>query len=340
MSRFGFTRMSSQQTDLSHGHDIMENAGACRVAIIGAGYTAREHLKAFRDVPGVTLAGIFSRTRDRAEKLALEYGVPNVYGSVPELYERTRADLAVVTVSETSAKAISQACFEFPWTILMEKPPGINLAESKEIYESATRLGRSVLVALNRRFYSSTLAARKSLNELEGTRYIHVQDQQDHSKDPGPHHSQIVRDNWMYANSIHVIDLMRAFGRGDIIRVQSIYRWNRTEPGVVLATVEFQSGDHGQYEGIWNGPGPWSVSVTAPQIRWEMRPLEQATYQLVGTRTRETVDIHSWDNSFKPGFRIQAQMAVNSALGFSSESVTLAESVKSMELISQIFEVG
>ncbi len=44
----------------------------CKVAFVGAGYMGTEHAKAFADVPGVELSGIFSRTRERAEKLAKE----------------------------------------------------------------------------------------------------------------------------------------------------------------------------------------------------------------------------------------------------------------------------
>ena len=49
---------------------------------------AREHLRAFRDVPGVRLAGIHSRTRARAEALAAEFGVALVADSVAELHAK------------------------------------------------------------------------------------------------------------------------------------------------------------------------------------------------------------------------------------------------------------
>ncbi len=52
----------------------------CRVAVVGAGGMAREHLRAFGDVPGVALAGIHSRTRVRDEALAAEFEVPAVAG--------------------------------------------------------------------------------------------------------------------------------------------------------------------------------------------------------------------------------------------------------------------
>ena len=41
-----------------------------RIAFVGAGGMAREHGRAFRDIPGVILSGIHSRTRAKAEALA------------------------------------------------------------------------------------------------------------------------------------------------------------------------------------------------------------------------------------------------------------------------------
>ena len=44
-----------------------------KVAFVGAGYMAEEHMRAFAGLPGVIIAGIHSRTRARAEKLAASH---------------------------------------------------------------------------------------------------------------------------------------------------------------------------------------------------------------------------------------------------------------------------
>jgi predicted dehydrogenase len=99
----------------------------CRVAFVGAGSMAREHIRAFADVPGVVLSGIQSRTKARAEALAAELGVGLVCDSIEELHERTHAHLVVVSVPELSANDVSRRCFAFPWTALLEKPAGYDL---------------------------------------------------------------------------------------------------------------------------------------------------------------------------------------------------------------------
>lgn len=307
------------------------------MAIVGAGSMAREHAKAFAAVPNVVLAGIHSRTRAKAEALAKEVGIATVSDSIDELFEKTRADLVVVTVFEISMREVATACFDFPWTVFLEKPAGYDVDDAQAIRSAATAKESRVFVALNRRFLTSTRAALADLATRAEKRFIQVQDQQslDVAKSIG--HPDVVVQNWMFANSLHLVDYLRAFGRGPVTKVSTIAPWNPREPGIVLARVDFESGDLGLYEGIWNGPGPWAVQITTPTRRWEMRPLEEATFQDGGERKRHPVELHAWDRAFKPGFRLQAEHAVAAALGKPSDCPSLDESLESMSLVAKIF---
>ncbi len=318
----------------------MEPLKQCKVAIIGAGYTAREHIKAFADVPGVSIAGIHSRTRSKAEALAKEYSIPVVCDSIDELHEKTKADLVVVAVVELSMRTVSTACFEYPWTALLEKPAGYNIADAKGIREAAEKNNAKVFVAFNRRSYSSTQVAKKDLSFLDAPRFIKVQDQQDQKAALASGKPQIIVDNWMYANSVHLVDYFRVFGRGRIIKVEAIVPWDIDKPGLVISKIIFDSGDLGIYEGIWDGPGPWGVTINTPPRRWELRPLEQASFQNRGERKLNPVGQHVWDCSFKPGFRLQAEQAVAAALGRKTELATLADAFDTMLLVRDIFNAG
>lgn len=310
---------------------------AVRVAFVGAGVTASAHVKAFRDVPGVKLAGIWNRTQARAEAVATAHGIPLVCGSVDELYTRTRADLVVMAVLEPAANAIAKKCFEFPWTVLMEKPPGLNLHDALEIKSAAAFQKRKVFVALNRRFLSSTQAAARDLATNVGTRFIQVQDQQDITALGVYNYPPVVVQNWMYANSIHLVDYLRFFGRGDVRRVRTVLPWVQAHPGVVAAVVDFTSGDIGLYTALWNGPGPWTVTVSTATRRWEMRPLEQAQFQNRNVRELEPVEISEFDKAFKPGFRLQAEEVLRSIRNEPSGSPTIDDAVQTMELIARIY---
>lgn len=307
------------------------------IAVVGAGSMAREHLRAFADVPGVELAGLFSRTREKAERLAAEFGIGVVAGGVDELFERTAAGLVVVTVSGEAMRDAALACMVHPWTLLLEKPPGLDVAEAEEIRRAAAAAGRTVLVGLNRRFLSSTQAVLDDLADVAGRRSIVVQDQEDQAAARAAGFHPRVVETWRHANAIHTIDYLRCFGRGEVTAVRTIEPWRPEAPGIVLAKVEFAGGDVGLYEGIWNGPGPWAVAVSTPTRRWELRPLEQAAVQRAGERKSTPAPRHEWDERFKPGLRRQAEEASAAALGRPHRAVTLDDGLATMRLIDAIF---
>jgi predicted dehydrogenase len=147
----------------------------------------------------------------------------------------------------------------------------------------------------------------------------------------------VVVENWMYANSIHVIDYLIAFGRGGVKSVDVIRPWAGEASNVVLAKIDFHSGDVGLYEGIWQGPGPWAVTVSTPAKRWEFRPLENAVFQVRGERRLQPTEPHPWDKQFKSGFRRQAEEVVRALGGQPSQAPTLEQSLDTMRLIAAIF---
>lgn len=307
------------------------------VAFVGAGGMAREHIRAFADVPGVRCVGIHSRTRDKAQALADELGLAHVCDSVAELFEETQAQLVVMAVPELAANAVARQCFEHDWAMLAEKPLGYNLTDARDIQQAADAKNRHVFVGLNRRFLSSTQAALKDLSEREGKRFIQVHDAQSQDIARQVGHPQEIIDTWMFANSIHLVDYLCAFGRGKIEDVTRGITWNGGDTCAVVATVRFDSGDVGVYQAVWGGPGPWMTTVTTPSRRWEMRPLEQASYQNDGERVLHPVEVDAWDQDFKPGFRLQAEHVIRALRGQASDAVTLEQAMVTMELIDTLY---
>ena len=57
----------------------MASTSALRVAFVGAGYMALEHLRAFAACPEVELVGIHSRSTHRAEALTRTFPGLNVF---------------------------------------------------------------------------------------------------------------------------------------------------------------------------------------------------------------------------------------------------------------------
>ena len=311
-----------------------------KVAIIGAGSMAREHIKAFTNISGVQVVGIQSRTLYKAQALAKEFEIPKVVTDLKNLYIETKADIVVVVVNIMSMLEVSREVFKYSWLCLFEKPVGLNYAESVMIHELAVSHKAKCFVGLNRRHYSSTKTVLEDLQLNQEKRVVNVFDQEDPfialHEDKQP---TLVVKNWMYANSIHMIDYFRVLCRGKIESITPLVNWNPKSPSLVVAKIDFSSGDIGIYQAVWNSPGPWAVTVTTHAKRWEMRPLEQASYQMHGTRKIELVPKDEWDNAFKAGFRLQAEETIKAFKGLTHSLPTLEDSLETMSLIKAIYEI-
>ncbi|NMM45575.1 Gfo/Idh/MocA family oxidoreductase [Rhodospirillaceae bacterium KN72] len=308
-----------------------------KVAFAGAGYMASEHAKAFSDIDGVQLVGVVGRSADRARQFAEANGIPAMFETITALYEQARPDILVVAVDEVALKSILAEAAPFDWTIMAEKPLGVNVDEADEIAAFMEKGSARLYVAMNRRLMGSTLSCMADVDSRDELRFIKVQDQQSYAEARDSGKPEVVVRNYMYANSIHLVDYLLTFGRGAVVSVTPIFSWEADSPGVVAASVEFSSGDRGLYEAIWNGPGPWAVSVSTPARRWEMRPLEQAAYQDAGQRRLVAVDADSRDTDFKPGLRLMADEAVRAATGDETALVPMAEAIRTMRLVAAIY---
>lgn len=313
---------------------------ACRVAFVGGGSMTAEHAKAFSGLPGVELVGIHNRTLEKAEAIGKAHGIKKVYDSLEVMLETAKPDLVVLAVYETAILEIATRILRYPVALFMEKPMGLDLREARLLQSLAHDNGRSVWVGLNRRAFGSTRAALRDLDENPGPRFIHVQDQQSLETARVIGHAEPVVKNWMYANSIHLVDYLVTFGRGKIVSVDVLQPWRPDAPSVVVAHVTFSSGDAGIYQAIWNGPGPWACTVSAPHRRWELRPLEKAAFQNANERAINEVSPVAEDADYKPGFRQQAENVLRAWNGAESDAVTLDVALLTTELTARIYGLG
>lgn len=309
-----------------------------KIAFIGAGYMCEEHMKCFSDIDQIEIIGIYSKTINKAKKLISQYNKEgNTYNSIKELYENTKADLVVISVPELATKEICLEAFNYPWICLVEKPVGYNYEESIIIAKEARIKNRIVFVALNRRMYSSTQIILDQITNSNEQRLIHVYDQEDTNAALLSGQPELVVKNWMFANSIHMVDYFSFLGRGEITSIEPIIKWNSGKSPFVMTKIYYNSGDIGIYEAIWNAPGPWAVTITTKSKRWELRPLEKSYTQAYGSRSSRMNEESEWDTKFKPGLRLQAEECIKAIVGKRNKLVNIHEAFKTMDLIDKIY---
>ena len=70
-----------------------------KIAIIGAGNMADEHLKSLSSYKNVKFVGIYNRSKSNAKKLIKKYKILDYYSDIKKMYKTTKADGVVVALS-------------------------------------------------------------------------------------------------------------------------------------------------------------------------------------------------------------------------------------------------
>lgn len=315
-----------------------------KCAIIGAGRIALEHLRVFSAIESVDVVGLVGRTKKTANTLAGQFNIP-VFNSLANLWQATAPDLVVICVNTPLLAQVIADVVDYPWAILMEKPPGINLTDTLYIRELIG--SHQAYVAFNRRYLGSTTQVNAALKkDLDGPRFITITDQQNISefiKIEGK--ERIEAYNLMYANSIHLIDYFYSLARAEIIDVRPLTAFDPETTLCHIAHLTYANGDQGLYSCFWQGAGGWSVRVNTAMGCYMMSPLEKATFQEAGKRTPVTFPSLIEDDNFKPGFFAQARAIVAELTGETvnnnphpfPSAVPFAEAEKTVQLIHDVY---
>ncbi len=108
-----------------------------RVAVIGVGAFGALHARTLCRLPGVLLSALGGRTKRRAEPLARELNVREVFCSMDELIEGKLADALIISTQADTHVAFAKAALAAGLHVLVEKPVGRTLAEVKDLAQCA-----------------------------------------------------------------------------------------------------------------------------------------------------------------------------------------------------------
>jgi predicted dehydrogenase len=196
-----------------------------RVAGIGCGGRGRGHLaivKGFDDVELVAVCDPVEAARDRAGE---EFEVARRYASVEELLDAETLDAVVVAPPAHLNAQAALPCLERGVHTLMEKPPGLSVAETTALRDAAARTGAQAMVGWNRRFHPiirearGMAAARGPITQLVGEFHKSLT-----RLAASGRHPEIILDNMLLETTIHSVDLLRALAGSEVAEVHSIVR--------------------------------------------------------------------------------------------------------------------
>jgi predicted dehydrogenase len=199
--------------------------------------------------------------------------------------------------------------------ILVEKPGASEPQEINTLADLAKEKNVNLLIAYNRRFYSSVLKAEEIILEdgglssfnFEFTEWAHVI--KPTAVKPTDFHY------WFLWNSTHVVDL--AFFMGGVPKQLSAFHtgsldWHPSASAFSGAGISEKRALF-SYQANWEAPGRWVVEMLTKKHRLYFKPMEKLQIQELGSVAVNPVEVDdSLDIEFKPGLYLQTKSFIDS----------------------------
>lgn len=279
--------------------------------LVGVGLMGVEYAKVLNSINADYMA--IGRGSESAKKFeeevshcCIQGGLSSLLESFPEIPEAAIVAVGIEALSSTCIKLLEYGVKK----ILLEKP-GIGWnSEIEGLVSLANQKEVDVVLAYNRRFYSSLLKAEEIINEdggvssfnFEFTEWSHVIAPLKKTK--VEHHT------WFLCNSTHVIDT--AFFLGGWPKEMTCFHKGGLEwhpSGSIYSGAGISESDAlFSYQANWEAPGRWVVEILTKKHRLYFKPMETLQIQNIGSVNVDSVEIDDHlDREFKPGLYLQTK---------------------------------
>jgi predicted dehydrogenase len=256
------------------------------------------------------------------------------------MLEEAKPDAVIIAVGHASTAEVASLVLAAGIPCLIEKPAGYSSAETQQLAELASENNCLNVVGLNRRYYSTIQQALLEVIHQGPVTGILVEA---HEPIADYRSRQTFEpwlyDNWIVANTIHAIDLLRMIG-GELSEVSG-FRQRLAEPrgDNFSISMRFESGTVGSFVSHWNSARGFGLKIFGVGVTAELFPLEEGFISFdTGRRIKLTP---TWsDLTFKPGIYAQdtafLQAVCDRRNAPAYPASDLSDHLKTMRLLEQI----
>jgi len=147
-----------------------------RVAIVGCGKVADQHVQAIRRIPGGHVVAACDREPLMARQLAERFRILRSFEDVGEMLRATSPDVVHITTPPQSHHALGLQCLEAGSHVYLEKPFTVTAAEAESLIEAAQRRGLRLTAGHNHQFTPEMLEMRRLVEQgFLGGRPVHLE---------------------------------------------------------------------------------------------------------------------------------------------------------------------
>lgn len=149
----------------SLGYAQAVSKDALRIAIVGCGQIAQQHMANYRNLPGVEMVAFCDLDQAAAQRASEEYGPCDVYSDFREVLKRGDIDAVDVCLHNNLHAPVTIAALEAGKHVYCEKPMAGSYADALAMSEAAKRTGKMLHIQLAFLYAPETRAARELIRD-------------------------------------------------------------------------------------------------------------------------------------------------------------------------------
>jgi predicted dehydrogenase len=131
-----------------------------KVAIVGCGKIADDHVALIRAVPHTTIVAVCDREPLMASQLCDRFDIPAHFTDIPSMLDRVHPDVVHVTTPPQSHFPVAKMCLLAGTHVFVEKPFTVDADEARELIALAERLNLRITVHHDQQFTKPAVEMR------------------------------------------------------------------------------------------------------------------------------------------------------------------------------------
>jgi predicted dehydrogenase len=145
-----------------------------KVGIIGGGWPGQAHARGYLEAGGFSIIAVADLIPDRRQKLATDSPKAKQYSEAKELIADKEVEAVSICLPTHLHLPIALAAFKAKKHVILETPPGLSVKESKQLAAAATKAGKVLTYAFQRRFGGAELAAKQAIEKGYAGEAVHA----------------------------------------------------------------------------------------------------------------------------------------------------------------------
>jgi D-apiose dehydrogenase len=141
------------------------NDKTLRGVVVGCGFYAPMHLRAWQELDGVEIIGVCDLVEDRRRLVAEKFAIPRTYADLEQMLKSEHPDFVDIITTMGHHRPMVEMAASFGTPVICQKPIAPTLSDAQAMVDTCRKAGIPMMIHENFRWRTPMLAVRHVLDQ-------------------------------------------------------------------------------------------------------------------------------------------------------------------------------